>query len=274
MAKIEQTPVMPGSLAFWGFGQMGIGIKTAAAMLYIDLCLTNVLAEQIDPLWRRAFDSPVAPEQVRNADYYLITHEHGDHLDPLTVGPIARSSPMARFIAPGWCTDLLLGLGIAPERIITPATLEPMRLPGTDVTLTAVPSAHYQKEFDAVKGCRWLGYLIEANGVTFYHSGDTIVYPDYIETLQRLPTPDVVMLPVNGRDYFREVDADIIGNLMPVEAARLARDLGWDTLIIGHNDMYPVNAISYAAIAQALESVAPRQKHKVLQPGELMYYVK
>ena len=108
----------------------------------------------------------------------------------------------------------------------------------------------------------------------FYHAGDTIIYDDYIETLKRLPLPDVVMLPVNGRDYHRETEFDVTGNLLPVEAARLARDLSWDVLIPGHNDLYPNNTIPFGEIVHALETTAPRQKYKILQPGELFYYVK
>jgi hypothetical protein len=84
------------------------------------------------------------------------------------------------------------------------------------------------------------------------------------------------MLPVNDRDYFREVEGPgpATGNLNPVEAARLAVDLGWDTLIIGHNDLYPFNMIRFSTIIYGLESVTPRQKYEVLQLGELLYYVK
>ena len=274
MEQITRTPILPHSLAFWGFGQMGVGVKTPKTMLYIDLCLTGELIGESESKWVRGYPPPVAPEQVTNADYYLITHEHGDHLDTDTVGPISQNAPQTKFVAPGWCTDILLGLGIAAERIITPKALEPVQLPGSDVRLTAVPSAHYEKTYDAEKGYRWIGYLIEANGVTFYHAGDTIIYPDYIETLKALPTPDVTMLPVNGRDYYRETEMDATGNLLPAEAVRLAKDLGWDTLIVGHNDLYPYNTIPYSSIADALEKIAPRQKYKVLQPGELMYFVK
>ena len=274
MEQIARTPILPDSLAFWSFGQMGVGVKTPQSMLYIDLCLTGELIGESESKWVRAYPPPATPEQVTNADYYLITHEHGDHLDTDTVGPIARNAPQTVFVAPGWCTDILLGLGIAAERIITPKALEPMQLAGSDVTLTAVPSAHYEKTYDEAKGYRWIGYMIEANGVTFYHAGDTIIYPDYIETLKALPTPDVAMLPVNGRDYYRETEMHAVGNLLPVEAVRLAKDFGWDTLIVGHNDMYPHNTIPYSGIIDALEKVAPRQKYKVLQPGELMYYVK
>ena len=272
--QIARTPILPDSLVFWGFGQMGVGVKTPQSMLYIDLCLSGPMDGETDSKWGRGYAPTVAPEQVTNADYYLITHEHGDHLDTDTVGPIARNAPQTKFIAPGWCKDILLGLGIAAERIVTPKALEPIQLSGSDVTLTVVPSAHYEKTYDAEKGYRWIGYMIKANGITFYHAGDTIIYPDYVETLKALPTPDVAMLPVNGRDYYRETEMGAFGNLLPVEAVRLAKDLGWDTLIIGHNDMYPHNTIPYSSIIDALEKIAPRQKYKVLQPGELMYYVK
>jgi L-ascorbate 6-phosphate lactonase len=272
MQQIERTPLIPNSMAFWGFGQMGIGIKTPQTMLYIDLCLSDVLL-QFSDIWARAYPPPVQPEQITNADYYLISHEHADHLDPLTIAPILRQSPRTRFIAPGWCKAQLLELGVNPANLIIPKALEPMKLPDSDVTLTAIPSAHYAKEYDDEKGYRWLGYLIEANGVTFYHAGDTIIYEDYIATLKRLPTPDVAMLPMNGRDYFRELK-EAIGNFHPIEAARLASDLGWDMLIVGHNDLYPFNRLPYSSVIQALETATPRQKYKVLQPAELYYYVK
>lgn len=272
--QIEQTKILPNSLAIWGLGQMGVALKTPDATLYIDLCLSDGVRQQFGEFWVRAYDPPVEPNRINNADFYLITHEHMDHFDPLTVGPVAQASPNAKFVASGWCTDLFHQVGVSSERIILPQALVPFTLPGTAVTVTAVPSAHYAKEYDEQKGYRWLGYLIESNGVRFYHAGDTIIYDDYIATLRQLPQPDVVMLPVNGRDYFRETEAGAIGNLLPVEAARLARDFGWDVLIPGHNDLYPNNTIPFREIVNALETTAPRQKYKFLQPGELFYYVK
>ncbi len=271
ITQMQAIPVIPNSLAIWGLGQMGVAIKGPDAMLYIDPCLSDVVRERSGEWWARAYDPPLRPKDITNADYYLISHEHADHFDPLTVGPAASASPQATFVSTGWCLDLFATLGIGLERVMTPNALEPVALPGTSITLTVVPSAHYEKEYDAQKGYRWIGFLMEWNGVTFYHAGDTIIYPGYIETLQRLPRPDVVMLPVNGRDTYRETEGDATGNLLPVEAARLAHDLGWDVLIPGHNDLYPNNTIPNEHIVQAL---APRQKAKFLQPGELYYYVK
>ena len=265
--QMQTLPIIPNSLAIGWLGQMGLAIKGPDATVCMDVFLTV----RSDPFWVRAFDPPLEPEALSNVDYYFITHEHGDHLDPKAVVGAATASPAAKFIAPAWCNDKLADLDIGDDRIINPAALEPFAL--GQMRVTAVPGAHYDKEHDPQKGYRWLGYMLEWNGVTFYHSGDTIIYPGYIETLQSLPTPDIALLPVNGRDYYRDARR-ITGNLLPVEAARLARDLGWDTLLVGHNDMFPNNAIPNSHIVDALATVAPRQKFKFMQPNELYYYVR
>ena len=272
--QMQSIDVLPNSLALWGLGQMGVAIKGPDATLYIDPALSDVLREQMGDWWTRAYDPPMPPDAITNANFYLISHEHLDHLDPATVRAAAQTSRQATFVAPGWCVELLADLDIARERILVPPALEPITLPGTSVRVTAVPAAHYEKEYDEARGFRWIGFLIQWNGVTFYHAGDTIIYPGYLDTLQQLPRPDVALLPVNGRDSYRETEHDIVGNLLPDEAARLVRDLGVDVFIPGHNDLIANNAIPNGHIVDALDKIAPLQKFKFLRPGELYLYVK
>lgn len=270
--QLRTLEVLPRSLAIWGLGQMGVAIKGPDALIVIDPCLSDVVREAAGDWWARAYPPPLQPGELSDADFFFASHEHLDHLDPLTLGPAARAAPEARFVAPDWCRKLLNDLGVADERIVVPPALEPLEL--GSMRVTAVPGAHYERECDEQLGYRWLGFLIEWNDVTVYHAGDTIIHPGYVEMLQSLPTPDVAIVPVNGRDWYRETEAGAVGNLLPAEAARLARDLGWDTLIPGHNDLYPNNAIPQSEIIAALEAIHPRQKVKQLQPGELLYYVK
>lgn len=274
IAHINQTPVLPNSLAIWGMGQMGVAIKGPDAIIYIDPCLSNIVEEQAGHWWYRAYPPPVLPDALTHVAFHLSSHEHIDHLDPHTAAGIAKASPAAQFVAPGWCRDILSGLGIHEQRMIVPPALEAVTLPGTSIKLTAIPSAHYEKEYDAQKGYRWFGYLIEWNGVTFYHSGDTILHEGYVDTLKSLPKADAAMLPVNGRDWYRETVAKATGNLLPEEAAQLSAEMGWDLVIAGHNDLYPNNTIPMGTIADAFASFAPRQAYKILQPGELLYLIK
>lgn len=272
--QIDELAVPQGSLAIWSMGQMGVALKGAGPeVAYIDLCLSDVVAERSPTLadkFRRAFPPPVFPEQITNATYVLCSHEHIDHTDPLTLGPLARSSPQATFVTSGWCGELLGEAGIETSRCVIPPT-EPITL--GPLRLTAIPAAHYTLEHDEAHGHRWLGFLIEWNDVVFYHSGDTLIYPGYVELLGGLPTADVALVAANGRDAYRD-SFGIFGNLLPVEAAWLAQQLGWDVLLGGHNDLYSWNTIGAGELAEAVQRIAPRQKQHTLQPGELFLYIK
>jgi L-ascorbate metabolism protein UlaG (beta-lactamase superfamily) len=274
IAQMNSLAVPRACLAVWGLGQMGFALKGSGSdVLYVDPYLTGKLESEAGTGERfvRAFPTPVEPSDVTNASYVLCSHEHGDHTDVGTIGPIARASPNARFVLTGWSHKIADEAGIEPARRITPKESEPMQL--GDARVTAIPSAHYTVEYDAAKGHRWLGFIIEWNGVTLYHSGDTVIYPGYVEKLKSLPKIDVAILPVNGRDTYRD-SFNVTGNLLPQEAAWLAQELGWDVLIGGHNDLFAWNSIGVGELPNALHRLNPRQKMHTLQPGELYFYVK
>ena len=269
--QINALTILPNSLALWGLGQAGVIVKGPDAIIYIDPYLTDSVGAMTGGKITRVPPIPLDPHTITNADYILSTHEHIDHFDPQTVVPILEASPQAKVVLSGWTIKDAMQAEIDPDRLIVPK--DPLTLPATSLRLTAVPAAHYDKDYDAERGYRWLGYLIEWNGVTLFHTGDTIIYDGYIELLQSLPTPDIGLAPINGRDWFRE-QQNLIGNMMPREAVQLAALLGWDTLIPLHNDMFRSNSVSWTEFASAIETFAPRQRFKRLQSGELYYYVK
>ncbi len=57
--------------------------------------------------------------------------------------------------------------------------------PAESARVTAIKSKH--ERFDEVPGVGFpfLGYVVELNGVTLYHPGDTIVYEGLVSTLRR-----------------------------------------------------------------------------------------
>lgn len=274
IAQMDGLAVPEGCLAIWGLGQMGVALKgSGPEVIYIDPCLSDVVALREPELavrFARAFPPPVEPGQIGNAAYVLCSHEHIDHTDPLTLGPLAAASPGARFVISGWGHALLDEAGVARERRLVPAPYTPVQL--GPLRLTAIPAAHYEREHDE-RGERWLSFLIEWNGVTFFHGGDTLIYPGLVERLRELPRADVALLAVNGRDAYRDA-LGITGNLLPAEAAWLAAELGWDALIGGHNDLYAWNTIAAGALADACARINPRQRLHTLQPGELLLYVR
>ena len=82
---------------------------------------------------------------------------------------------------------------------------------------------------------------------------------------------DVALLPINGRDYFRNRD-DIIGNFNCEEAVLLAKAMGADMLVPMHHDLYAVNRVRTAHFVDAVETLDPFRKYHIFAPGEL--YIK
>jgi L-ascorbate 6-phosphate lactonase len=110
------------------------------------------------------------------------------------------------------------------------------------VTVHPVPAIHgiggdkpVVYEFSSGGGpVRFLGYLLEIGGVRFYHCGDCLVYPELPATLAAL-APDVLMIPINGRDHMREARG-MAGNMNETEAAWLCAEVNPSYVIPMHYD--------------------------------------
>ena len=81
-------------------------------------------------------------------DAVLCTHNHTDHVDPITLPEIAQASPAARFYADGEGAQKMRVLGIADARIHTVRVgdrgvpVSGAGEPGTDVTADVVFASH------------------------------------------------------------------------------------------------------------------------------------
>jgi len=81
---------------------------------------------------------------------------------------------------------------------------------------------------------RFLSYVLSIGGIRFYHAGDGLVYRELPAALSAL-APDVLMLPINGRDHMRE-SAGIVGNMNSTEAAWLCAQVSPAYVIPMHYD--------------------------------------
>ena len=81
--------------------------------------------------------------------------------------------------------------------------------------------------------------MLELEGVTLYHAGDTIVTDALRSALAPLEV-DVALLPVNGRTHYREARG-LVGN-GPRDAVDLATEIGASVLVPIHWDLFEGNA--------------------------------
>ncbi len=242
----------PHTVGLWWLAQSGFVVRTDQATVVIDPFL--------GPNPQRAVPAPFEPENFTNVAVLACTHQHIDHFDPPSVSGIAAASPDAMIVVPEPIVSMVTDLGIAASRVIGAQPGETITHGG--VTLHPVPACHgtdmdhaYSFGKEQSNGLyRFLGYVVEAGDLRVYHAGDTLVYDGMVETLRALQV-NVALLPINGRDYFREAQ-NLVGNMNPREAADLTAKIGADLLVPMHYDMFESN-LGYPA--QAVQMV--RQYH-------------
>lgn len=245
MTRVTETPtaalraldLAPGTIALWWLGQAGFAVRAGGLVILLDPFLAP-MAERVSA---PAFD----PEDAVGVDLVTCSHEHYDHLDLASLPAIAKASPHARFVVPRPLVDAVAAAGVSRQRLIGAQPDERIRLDG--VTVHPLPARHGVGMADAytfgreLSGglYRYLGYVLDDGVARVYHAGDTVVYDGQAERLRALHT-DVALLPINGRDHFRET-AGVVGNMDHREAAQLAADAHVDVLVPMHYDTFPQN---------------------------------
>ena len=260
-----------GGLLIFALGQSGIALRSTDALVLIDPWLSRKLEE--DEGITRPVPPALRPEDVEAADLVCITHEHADHLDPWTLAAIAERVPGALFLAPAPAVGLVEAAGVARERIHP--TFAGVALEAAGARVTGVAAAH-ELHPDAFGGYRFwrdehgdhraLGYLVELDGHAVFHAGDTIWWPGLEAELREL-TPDVALLPINGRDAMRERDG-LWGNLSAEEAAALAAEAAVPIAVPMHFDGVAGNLGDPDAFVRAVAAREPRIATHVLHPGD------
>ena len=230
-ARISAWRPPLSSIGIVALGQAGFALLSRDAFVLIDPFLT--------PRPDRLADPVVDPRSLLGVTAVLATHEHGDHLDLPTWAVIVEASPNARFVVPEPLVQLVAAAGIPTERV------SGARI-GADVEIgpvraTPVPARHAVEIGDGYSlgdlehgAPRFVGYVVELDGVRLYHAGDTLADEAIARAVGELH-PDIALLPINGRDPERE-QRGIVGNLSPDEAAQTALEVSAALAIPMHFD--------------------------------------
>jgi L-ascorbate metabolism protein UlaG (beta-lactamase superfamily) len=225
----------------WWLGQAGFRLRAleSGAIVFCDPFLTV----RDDRSWQ----APVDAAALAQADLVLVSHEHVDHLDRPALEQAAQQNgarftlvlprPLVADVTSAYLTGARL-IGAQPDEPIDHQT----------VRIHPVPARHGVNVSDAYTFgeelsnglVRYLGYVVELGGVRIYHAGDCSPYPGQADRLRALQ-PHVALLPINGRDFFRETKENIVGNMDYREAARLASDIGVQLMVPMHWELFAQN---------------------------------
>jgi L-ascorbate metabolism protein UlaG (beta-lactamase superfamily) len=248
------APIGSDGVAVAWLGQAGFAIRTGDLSIMIDPYLSDSLEAKYrdsGPSHARLMPAPVRPELVRDLNYVLCSHSHSDHMDPETLAALAVGNPRCRFVVPGAELDTARARGVPADRTIAAKPCQHLRL-SSGIDLETIAAAHEAPPVSARDDHPFLGFIIRFEGLTLYHSGDSVVYGGLSETLATASI-DVAMLPVNGRGR------GVPGNMTFEEALELCRAAGVRWLIPQHFGMFAFNTIDTAQlITRVQETRAPR----------------
>ena len=250
-------------LHFWWLGQSGFLLRWQNRFLLFDPYLSDSLTKKYaatDKPHIRMTERVVAPDKLNFVDVVTSSHNHTDHLDGETLGPLMAANPGLQFVIPeanrAFVADRLdcdsdwpVGLNDGDFREVGA-----FRLHG-------IAAAHEELEKDAEGRCKFLGYVADFGPWTVYHSGDTVHYSGMVERLTSFNL-DVAILPINGSRPERRV----AGNLNGIEAATLACAINAKLAVPCHYEMFTFNTASpdtFITAAAALD-----QPVRVLRAGE------
>ena len=186
----------------------------------------NVLIDPNWSMWLKVIKRLKRPglhiDSLPSIDVVLVTHAHFDHLDRKSLRKVASDQPI---VVPTGVGNLVhdLGFNIVHEL----EEWEQIQLGPLRVSLT--PCHHWGARLLHDQHRGFGGFVIEANGRSVFHCGDSAYFSGFSEIGKRFPI-EIALLPIGAYDApsRREV------HMNPEEAVRAFLELGAQKLVPMH----------------------------------------
>ena len=226
----------------------------------------------IDPVWsdhvspvstlgpKRFHSPPLCLRDLPPIDAVLISHDHYDHLDMKTA--IHLGAKGTKFVVPLGVGARLKSWSIPDSQIVELDWWQQVSL--GDVTVTATPARHFSGR-SLVMADRdktlWVGFAIADSDHRVFYTGDTGMFPGFVEIGKRLGPFDAVLAEIGAYDTLW---SDI--HLGPEQAVQATKDakgkllipVHWGTFDLAlHSWTEPVERVFVAAAKQSVSLAIP-----------------
>ena len=225
-----------------------------------------------DPVWgpraspvsfagpKRFAPVPIPISALPALDAVFISHDHYDHLDQPSIRELARLDvPFYTSLGVG---AHLEAWGVPAARITELDWWQSVRLPRSDVTLTAAPAQHFSgRGIGSRNPTLWSSLAVRGPTRSVFFSGDTGLTDEYREIGQRLGPFDLVMLEVGA---YHPAWGDV--HLGPENALEALARLGGGTLLPVHWGTFNLAIHAWDEPAETLLQLAPARGARLVMP--------
>ena len=181
---------------------------------------------------KRVVPLPIDVAELPRIDVVLVSHNHYDHLDVMSVLRLAaQTQGSPRFLVPLGLKAWFVALGITrvDEYDWWQETRE------GDLEITFVPVQHWSKRrLDDANQTLWGGWVVEGEGLRLIHTGDTGYSKDFRDIGDRLGPFDMAFIPIGAyapRWFMKVMHVDVPEAVQVREDLKAARAIGmhWGT---------------------------------------------
>lgn len=243
---------LTGARVTW-IGHASVLLQLAGQNVLVD----PVFAPRVGAIFPRFVPPAMLPDQLPQIDLILITHNHYDHLDIRSVDALPRT---ATVVVPSGLGAWFCHFGFA--RVVELNWWEQVTL--RDLRVTLVPARHWSRRgpFDTNRTL-WGGFVVDAEGVSVYHAGDTAWFDGFKEIGRRFPQLSVALIPIGGYapQWFMQHN-----HFTPEEAGQAFVDLGARQFIPIHWGTF---RLSDEPLCEPLERLRQWWTHSQRRPDTL-----
>ncbi len=196
----------------------------------------------IDPFLTGNPVSETSVDDITECDFVVVTHDHGDHLgDSFDICKKTGATLVSLFEIAVKAEEE----GLKAEQMNVGGTIE-----NNGVKVSMVPALH-----TATLGGTAVGVVVEFDGVSVYHAGDTGLTID-MSLIGEMYKPDIAFLPIDGRF-----------TMTPRLAAKAVELLKVPRVVPFHYNTFPAIESSPEEFKSL---VGPRSEVIILKPGEII----
>ena len=225
-----------------------------------------------DPVWgsraspstlvgpKRFQPVPVPLSAMPSIDLVVISHDHYDHLDYLTICELALMGvPFVTSLGVG---AHLEAWGVPAERITELDWWQSHTLPGSELTVTAAPSQHFSgRGLKDRNATLWSSMVVCTSKHSVFFSGDTGLTTEYATIRERLGPFDLIMLEVGA---FHPSWGDI--HLGPANALEAHALLGGGAFLPVHWGTFSLAMHAWDEPAETLVALGAKRGAQLVMP--------